>query len=202
MAVLDIRVLGDPVLRERTAPVTQVTVELRALIDDMFETMYAAEGIGLAAPQVGRRERVFVADVDGIPYVFVNPEIVAHEGSERGEEGCLSIPEIYGDVDRATWVRARGIDRDGNAFEVEAEGLLARCILHELDHLDGKLFIDYLSLLKRKFVMRGWEREAAKYPNFVRTLDPAAPRGRSRRRERAAQAAAADPTAPPLEPEL
>jgi peptide deformylase len=204
MAVLDIRVLGDPVLRERTAPVASVTDELRTLIDDMFETMYAAEGIGLAAPQVGRRERVFVADVDGTPYVFVNPEIVAREGSERGEEGCLSIPDIYGDVDRATWVRARGLDRGGAAFEIEATGLLARCIQHELDHLDGKLFIDYLSLLKRKFVLRGWEREAAKYPNFVRKLDPAgAGRGRSRRRAREEQqAAATDPTAPPFEPEL
>ena len=203
MAVLDIRVLGDPVLRERTAPLAAVTDEMRTLIDDMFETMYAAEGIGLAAPQVGRRERIFVADVDGTPYVFVNPEIVASEGSERGEEGCLSIPDIFGDVDRATWVHARALDRDGNAFEMEATGLLARCILHELDHLDGKLFIDYLSLLKRKFVLRGWEREVSKYPNFVRKLDPTAPRGRSRRRAREEQqAAASDPTAPPFEPEL
>lgn len=202
MAVLDIRVLGDPVLRERTAPVAAVTDELRTLIDDMFETMYAAEGIGLAAPQVGRAERVFVADVDGTPYVFVNPEIAAREGSERGEEGCLSIPEIFGDVDRAAWVRAHAVDRDGNPFELEASGLLARCIQHELDHLDGKLFIDYLSLLKRKFVMRNWEREAAKYPDFVRQLDPAAAsrtRSRRRGRERGEQD---DPAAPPFEPEL
>lgn len=203
MAVLDIRVLGDQVLRERTQPVGAVTDELRTLIDDMFETMYAAEGIGLAAPQVGRGERVFVADVDGTPYVFVNPEIVAREGSERGEEGCLSIPEIFGDVDRATWVRARGLDRDGNPFEIEATDLLARCIQHELDHLDGKLFIDYLSLLKRKFVMRNWDREVAKYPNFVRHLDPAAARTRSRRRVREEQLEAeSDPSAPPFEPEL
>ena len=205
MAVLDIRVLGDPVLRERTAPVAAVTDELRALIDDMLETMYAAEGIGLAAPQVGRGERVFVADVDGTPYVFVNPEIVSSEGSDRAEEGCLSIPEIFGDVSRPDWVRARGLDRDGNPFEVEASGLLARCIQHELDHLDGKLFIDYLSLLKRKFVMRNWEREAAKYPGLVRHLDPAvASRTRSRRsRQREEQEQAqSDASAPPFEPEL
>ena len=209
MSVLDIRVLGDPVLRERTAPVAAVTDELRALIDDMFETMYAAEGIGLAAPQVGRSERVFVADVDGTPYVFVNPEIVSSEGLDRAEEGCLSIPEIFGDVNRPDWVHARALDRDGNPFEIEATGLLARCIQHELDHLDGKLFIDYLSLLKRKFVMRNWEREAAKYPDFIRRLDPAtasqtAERTRSRRgRPRDdGEEGQADPTAPPFEPEL
>lgn len=204
MAVLDIRVLGDPVLRERTTPVPEVTDELRALIDAMFETMYAAEGIGLAAPQVGRSERLFVADVDGTPYVFVNPEIVASEGMDRAEEGCLSIPEIFGDVNRPDWVHARALDRDGKPFEIEARGLLARCIQHELDHLDGKLFIDYLSLLKRKFVMRNWEREAAKYPGFVRRLDPAAAsRTRSRRsRQREDEPQSDDPTAPPFEPEL
>lgn len=204
MALLEIRVLGDPVLRERTAPVAAVGDELRALVDDMLETMYVAEGIGLAAPQVGRRERVFVADVDGTPLVFVNPEILAREGSERGEEGCLSIPEIFGDVDRATWVRVRALDRDGTPFEMEATGLLARCIQHELDHLDGKLFIDYLSLLKRKFVVRKWEKEATKYPNFIRRLEPTATTGRRSRRTAREQerAAESDPRAPPFEPEL
>jgi peptide deformylase len=198
VAILDIRVLGDPVLRERTKPVAQVTDELRTLAQNMFETMYAAEGIGLAAPQVGRTERIFVMDVDDHPYVMINPEIVSREGSERGEEGCLSIPDIYGDVDRSAHVVARAMDLDGNTYELEASGLLARCIQHELDHLDGKLFIDYMSMLKRKFVARKWEKEATKYPGYVRTITPGADRKRrSRSRETTPSA-----IEPPFEPEL
>ena len=209
MTIHPIVIAGEPVLHQPTREITEFDEKLRTLVDDMFETMYAAEGIGLAAPQVGRSERVFVADVDGTPYVFVNPEIVSSEGLDRAEEGCLSIPEIFGDVNRPDWVHARALDRDGNPFEIEATGLLARCIQHELDHLDGKLFIDYLSLLKRKFVMRNWEREAAKYPDFIRRLDPAtasqtAERTRSRRNRPRddGEQGQADPTAPPFEPEL
>lgn len=209
MAVLDIRVLGDPILRERTTLLKEVTDSTRALIADMFETMYAAEGIGLAAPQVGRSERVCVVDVDGTPLALVNPEITSREGIERGEEGCLSIPEIFGDVDRSEHIMVRALDQDGKPIELEAHDLLARCILHELDHLDGKLFIDYMSLLKRKFMARKWEGEAAKYPGFIRKLDPAAPR---KRRSRSRSAAAGETNAgeqdsgeatePPFEPEL
>ncbi len=198
MSVLDIRVLGDPILRERTKPVSSVTDELRALIADMFETMDTAEGIGIAAPQVGRSERVCVVAVDDVRCALVNPEIVEREGNERAEEGCLSIPDIYGEVDRATHVVVRALDENGEPFEMEAEGLLARCILHEIDHLDGKLFIDYLSLLKRKFALRSWEKDAAKYPGFVRKLDESAPRAR-RSRSRETSPSAADP---PFEPEL
>ena len=171
MSLLDIHVLGSPVLRETASPVAAVTDELRRLVDDMFETMYAAKGIGLAAPQVGRRERIFVADVDDAPVALVNPEIVLREGTVRGEEGCLSIPEIYGDVERAARVVVRALDREGEPIEVEGTELFARCLQHEIDHLDGKLFIDYLSVLKRRSAMAKWEKERAKYPSLRRTID-------------------------------
>jgi len=158
MSLLDIYVLGAPVLREETKVVDEVTDELRSLIDDMFETMYAAKGIGLAAPQIGRSERITVIDVDGRQLVLVNPEIVLAEGKEREEEGCLSIPDIYGDVDRAKRVVVRALDRDGKPFEIDAEDLLARCMQHEIDHLHGRLFIDHLSLVKRRAALAKWEK--------------------------------------------
>ena len=172
MSLLDIRVLGDPILREETVPVTEVTDELRQLIKGMFETMYAAKGIGLAAPQVGRKERLTVIDVDEEPIVLINPEIVLADGKIKGEEGCLSIPEIYGDVERAGHVVVRALDRDGKSFEIEGEELLARCLQHEIDHLHGKLFIDYLSVLKRRSAMSKWAKEKEKYPGNVRRLAP------------------------------
>ena len=150
MTLLDIYLLDAPILREVTRPVAAVTDDLRRLADDMLETMYAAKGIGLAAPQVGRRERLCVVDVEGAKHVLFNPEIVHAEGEETGEEGCLSIPDVYGDVTRATLVRVRALDREGAPFEVAGTELLARCLQHEIDHLHGKLFIDYLSLLKRR----------------------------------------------------
>lgn len=168
--ILDIRVLGDPILREVTAPVSAVTPELLRLADDMLETMHAAQGIGLAAPQVGRRERVFVCQVEGDPMALFNPEILAGEGSIRGEEGCLSIPDVFGDVERRASVRVRALDREGKTVEVEGEELLARCLQHEIDHLNGRLFIDYLSFLKRRSALSKWEKEKVKYPNFVRRL--------------------------------
>ncbi len=198
MAVLDIRVLGDPILRERTTPTKSVTDELRALIADMFETMYAAEGIGLAAPQVGRGDRVFVMDVDDNPLAMINPEIIESEGSERAEEGCLSIPEIFGDVDRAARIVARATGVDGSTFEVELTGLAARCVQHEIDHLDGKLFIDYMSLIKRKFTARKWEKEAANYPGFVRKLEPGKKYSRRSRSRETSPGASGEP----FEPEL
>ena len=171
MSVLPIRVLGDPVLREDTRPVAEVTDELRRLIDDMFDTMHAANGIGLAAPQVGRTERVCVAEVDGAAYALVNPEIVSTNGPmEKTEEGCLSIPDVYGDVLRPAHVVVRALDRDGQPFEVAAEGLLGRCFQHEVDHLHGKLFIDHLSFLKRRAALAQWELEKDQYPGFVRLL--------------------------------
>ena len=169
--------LGSPILRQETVPVTAVTDDIRRLIDDMFDTMYAAHGIGLAAPQVGRRERVTVVDAERDranprPLVLVNPEIVARNGTVRGEEGCLSIPEIYGDVDRAATVVVRALDRDGRPFEIDASELLSRCLQHEIDHLHGRLFIDYLSILKRRAALSKWDEERDKYPTLVRTITP------------------------------
>jgi peptide deformylase len=165
MALLDIHVLGSPILRQETERVDQITPELRRLVDDMFETMAQAKGVGLAAPQVGRRERLCVVDADDQRLVVINPEIIHKEGGMvRGEEGCLSIPEIYADVT----VRAQDID--GQWFEVEGSQLLGRCLQHEIDHLHGKLFTDRLSLLKRRAAMKEWDYEKSKYPRNVRVL--------------------------------
>ncbi len=184
MSLLDVRVLGDPILRQETEPVTEVTAEIRRLVDDMFETMYAAKGIGLAAPQVGRLERIAVIDVgDEPPFAMINPEIVAVEGTTKGEEGCLSIPEVYGDVERAARVVVRAIGRDGERFEVDATELLARCLQHEIDHLHGKLFIDYLGAFKRRSALAKWAKEREKYPGNVRKLTPAEVASHHRRDE-------------------
>jgi peptide deformylase len=176
VSVLDIRVLGDPVLREETSPVEQITDEQRTLVKDMFDTMYLAKGIGLAAPQVGRSEQLAVIDVNDKPFVIINPEIIELDSkTAKAEEGCLSIPDVYGDVERPIRVRVRALGLDGKSFEVEADELLARCLQHEIDHLHGKLFIDYLSVLKRRAALAKWAKEKDKYPSFVRKIemDPA-----------------------------
>ena len=170
MSLLDIHVLGSPILRQETERVEQITPELRRLVDDMFDTMDKAKGIGLAAPQVGRRERLAVVEVDDTRYVVINPEIILKEGSVRGEEGCLSIPEVYADVDRFSRVIVRAQDIDGVFYEIEGTDLLGRCLQHEIDHLHGRLFTDRLSLLKRRAAMREWEYEKAKYPKLLRVL--------------------------------
>lgn len=172
MSILDIRVLGDPILREETKPVEVVSDDIRALARSMFETMDLARGIGLAAPQVGRNERIAVIGVDQQRFVIVNPEIVdAESKTAKAEEGCLSIPDVYGDVERPARVRVRALDLDGKPFEVEAGDLLARCLQHEIDHLHGKLFIDYLSVLKRRSALAKWSKEKQKYPGFIRKLE-------------------------------
>ncbi|MFN2565850.1 MAG: peptide deformylase [Gemmatimonadaceae bacterium] len=174
MSLLDVRVLGDPILRQVTTPVAAVTDAIRRLVDDMFETMYAAKGIGLAAPQVGRLERLAVIDVgEAAPFAIINPEIVLSEGAAKGEEGCLSIPEVYGDVERAARVVVRALGRDGEPFEIDATELLSRCLQHEIDHLHGKLFIDYLGAFKRRSALAKWAKEREKYPGNVRKLTPA-----------------------------
>jgi peptide deformylase len=174
VSLLDIRVLGDPILRQETTPVATVNDSIRRLVDDMFETMYAAKGIGLAAPQVGRLERVSVIDVaEREPFAIINPEIVLAEGKVKGEEGCLSIPEVYGDVERASRVIVRALDRDGQGMEIDATELLSRCLQHEIDHLHGKLFIDYLGTFKRRSALAKWTKEREKYPGNVRKLTPA-----------------------------
>lgn len=172
MSLLPIRVLGDPVLRQETVPVETVTPELERLMDDMLETMHAARGVGLAAPQVGRTERLTVVDVHGAQYVLLNPEIVEREGTIKWEEGCLSIPEIYGDVTRSARVKVRALDREGRPVEVEGTELLGVCLQHEIDHLHGKLFIDHLSFLKRQKALAQWEEEKVHYPGLVRIVVP------------------------------
>ncbi|MDH5256223.1 MAG: peptide deformylase, partial [Gammaproteobacteria bacterium] len=153
MAVLRILEYPDPRLRIKAKPVEAVTDDIRQLAAEMLETMYAAPGIGLAATQVDRHVRLVVMDVSETrdqPHVLINPEIVSREGTETGDEGCLSVPGVTEGVARATRIRVRALDTDGRDIEFEAEGLLAVCIQHELDHLVGKLFVDYLSELKRK----------------------------------------------------
>jgi peptide deformylase len=171
VSILDIRVLGDPILREETTPVGAITDELRSLARDMFDTMHLAKGIGLAAPQVGRPERLAVVQVDEHRLVIINPEVVHGEGKDKAEEGCLSIPDVYGDVERPAKVRVRATDLEGQEFEVEADGLFARCLQHEIDHLHGKLFLDYLSVLKRRAALAKWSKEKSKYPGFIRKLE-------------------------------
>jgi peptide deformylase len=157
--ILRIRKYGDPVLETKAEPVTEFNGELKQLAADMFETMYANKGIGLAAPQVGVSKRLTVLDPsagedEAAKLVLVNPEILVREGVQIGEEGCLSIPGFREDVRRAYRVRVRAQDLDGNFFETDGEELLARAIQHEIDHLDGILFLQHLSLLKRDLIKR------------------------------------------------
>ncbi|MFP5381873.1 MAG: peptide deformylase [Gammaproteobacteria bacterium] len=152
MARLPILHYPDPRLHTVAKPVQAVDDRIRRLVDDMAETMYAAPGIGLAATQVNVHERVVVIDISETHddlRVFINPEIVASSGQAEGEEGCLSVPGVFDRVTRAERVTVRALDRDGKPFELQADGLLAVCIQHELDHLQGKVFVDYLSMLKR-----------------------------------------------------
>src|SRR5574337_1603303 len=162
MAKLSILQFPDPRLRIRARPVTSVTAEIERLAADMLETMYAAPGIGLAATQVGVDQRVVVLDISekgNEPRVFVNPEILARSGTETMQEGCLSVPGVFEEVERAERVRLRALDVHGQALEFDAEGLLAVCIQHEIDHLGGKLFVDYLSELKRQRIRKKLEKE-------------------------------------------
>lgn len=170
MSLLDIHVLGSPILRQETERVEHITPELRRLVDNMFETMHAASGIGLAAPQVGRRERIAVVEADNVTLVLINPEIVSSSGTVKGEEGCLSIPEVFADVQRAATIVLRAQDIDGKLYEVEANELLSRCVQHEVDHLHGKLFLDRLSLLKRRTALKDWDAEKDLYPKLLRVL--------------------------------
>jgi peptide deformylase len=162
MAVLEILEFPDPRLRTRAKPVAAVTDDTRNLIDDMFETMYAAPGIGLAATQVNVHERLLVIDISedrSQPQVFINPEVTVID-PELGEydEGCLSVPGFYETVNRPQKVQVTALDRDGKSFTRELEGLLAICLQHEIDHLDGKLFVDYLSPLKRTRIRKKLEK--------------------------------------------
>ena len=162
MTTLDILHFPDPRLRNVAQPVAQVDDTIRKLVDDMFETMYAAPGIGLAATQVNVDKRIIVIDVSeekDQPLCLINPEILARDGVEEMEEGCLSVPGVFELVERADHVRVRALNQDGERFEMEAGDLLAVCIQHEIDHLDGKLFVDYLSPLKRARIRKKLEKE-------------------------------------------
>ena len=163
MAILEILKYPDSRLRNKAKPVEQVDAETRQLIDDMFETMYEAPGIGLAATQVNSTKRLLVLDISeehDDPLCLINPEIVFAEGEEQGDEGCLSVPGFYEPVKRATHIQVNALDRDGNPIKLDLEGLPAVCVQHEIDHLDGKLFIDYLSSLKRTRIRKKLEKEA------------------------------------------
>ena len=162
MAKLKILEFPDPRLRTKAVPVENVDDALRTLIDNMFETMYDAPGIGLAATQVDVHQRLLVADVTpdkSDPHVLINPEILEKDGVTVTDEGCLSVPGYYEEVERAQQIRVRFLDRNGDSQEMEAEGLLAVCIQHEMDHLDGKLFVDYLSETKRQRIRKKLEKE-------------------------------------------
>ncbi|HNW77313.1 MAG TPA: peptide deformylase [Candidatus Competibacteraceae bacterium] len=163
MSQLTILHFPDPRLRKSALPVETVDDSVRTLVDDMLETMYAAPGIGLAATQVNVQRRIIVIDVSDAknqPLVLINPTLLEREGEDDMEEGCLSVPGFYETVRRAQRVRVSALDRRGDAFEIDASGLLAVCIQHELDHLDGRLFVDYLSTLKRERIRKKLEKQS------------------------------------------
>ncbi|KKN30105.1 hypothetical protein LCGC14_0837330 [marine sediment metagenome] len=162
MALLEILHFPDPRLRKKATEITKVTPEIRKLAEDMLETMYDAPGVGLAANQVNVQKRLIVIDVSedkSGALVFINPEIIDKQGEREHEEGCLSVPEAYELVTRADTVRVKALDVEGVAFELDADELLATCIQHEIDHLDGKLFVDYISNLKRQRIKKRLEKQ-------------------------------------------
>jgi peptide deformylase len=162
MAILNILNYPDERLRIEASPVENVDGRITQLVDDMFDTMYAAPGIGLAATQVNVHQQIIVMDVaenKSQPLTFINPEIIARDGVQAIDEGCLSVPGIYEPVERAQHIQVRAIDKQGNPFEMEAEDLLAVCIQHEMDHLRGKLFVDYLSQLKRQRIRKKLQKQ-------------------------------------------
>jgi peptide deformylase len=162
MAILKILHFPDPRLRKKATPISNVSDEIRQLADDMLETMYAAPGVGLAANQINVQKRLVVIDTSedkSSPLVLINPEIINKQGEREHEEGCLSVPEAYEMVTRADTIKVKALNRDGEEFELEADELLATCIQHEIDHLDGKLFVDYLSNLKRQRIKKRLEKQ-------------------------------------------
>jgi len=163
MAVLGILTYPDPRLELKTAPVSVVDDEVRKLVDDMAQTMYQAPGVGLAAPQVNIQKRIIVVDTSESRdqlRVLINPELVELDGKQECEEGCLSVPGVFAPVTRAERIRVRALDRDGKQFEMDADGLLAVCIQHEIDHLDGKVFVEYLSRLKQERIRKKMQKQA------------------------------------------
>ena len=173
MSLRRLHLLGSPVLRQRAHEVAGVDDGVRALIADLFETMRAAGGVGLASNQIGVARRVAVVSVEGAgEHALVNPVIVESTGTQVGEEGCLSIPEIYGDVERAERVVVEAMDERGERRRVEASGFLARAILHEIDHLDGILFLDRVSPLKRRRLLADWKRSRKGQTGYLKDVVP------------------------------
>lgn len=170
MSLLSLHLLGSPVLRQRSAEVKAVDDDVRRLVDDMFETMDAARGIGLAANQVGVARRVAVVDAEEDRFEMIDPVILETEGRATAEEGCLSIPEIYGEVSRPERVVIEATDRHGQRFRKEAIGLKARAIQHEIDHLDGILFLDHLSLVKRQVLLARYRREHKDDTGYIKEV--------------------------------
>lgn len=161
MTILNVLHYPDARLRRHALPIEKVDGQIHALVDDMFETMYSAPGIGLAAVQVDILKRLIIIDISenkDQPFCFINPRIIRREGVENIEEGCLSVPGIYAEVTRSKYINVQALDRHGEPFEQEFEGIMAICIQHEVDHLDGKLFVDYLSEMKRSRIHKKMEK--------------------------------------------
>lgn len=179
MALRSIHLLASPVLRQRSDDVEAVDDEVRTLVQDLFDTMYAAEGIGLAANQVGLTKRVAVVQADEDPaIVLINPVILEKEGSEKAEEGCLSIPEIFGDVDRAQRIVVETTNLEGVRERHDLRDLSARAVQHEIDHLDGVLFIDHLSPLKRRMLLKKWKKLRKGQTGHIKEVSPAGASGK------------------------
>jgi peptide deformylase len=176
MSLLPLHLLGSPVLRQHSAEVKMVDDEVRRLVENLFETMDAARGIGLAANQVGVARRVAVVDADGDRFAMIDPVIIEAEGRATAEEGCLSIPDIYGDVTRPERIVLEALDADGNRYRKETTGLKARAIQHEIDHLDGILFLDHLSLIRRQMLLARWRREHKDDTSFTKEVSAASAR--------------------------
>jgi peptide deformylase len=176
MSVLALHLLGSPVLRQHSAEVRTVDDDVRRLVENMFETMDAARGVGLAANQVGVARRVAVVDADGDRFAMIDPTIIESEGRATAEEGCLSIPEIYGDITRPERVVLEALDEHGIRYRKEAVGLKARAIQHEIDHLDGILFLDHLSLIKRQMLLARWRREHKDDTGYIKEAQAASSR--------------------------
>lgn len=176
MTVRTLHVLGSPLLRQQARAVRTVDDEVRQLVDDLFETMRAAKGVGLAANQIGVARRVAVVDIgddDPPPLVLINPVIVERsDEDETAEEGCLSIPEIFGDVTRSARVVVEALDRDGRKFRADAHGYKARAIQHEIDHLDGILFLDHLSAVKRNLLLSKWKKSRKGQAGYLKEVTP------------------------------
>jgi peptide deformylase len=176
VTVRTLHLLGSPVLRQKAAPVARVDDAVRQLVDDLFETMRAAKGVGLAANQIGVARRVAVVDIgdeDPPPLVLINPRIVERvDEEETAEEGCLSIPEIFGDVKRSQRVVVEALDQEGRTFRAEAHGYKARAIQHEIDHLDGILFLDHLSAVKRNLLLSKWKKSRKGQSGYLKEVTP------------------------------